>query len=248
MSEKHYQEQYRHTVNYLIPFFKAVLPADIDQMDILEVGCAEGGFIDVLQQTNKNVQGIELEASRVEIALEKNPDLKIQVGDITDSRLTAKLNRQFDLIVIRDVIEHIPNKDAAFRHLSALLKPGGFLYMTFPPKYSPFAGHQQHARSFLRKTPYIHLLPEIVLRLIGRLLGESSELISQILLNYRNGLSIFRFRKLANLNSFSSFKHQVFLIRPVFEIRFGLKPRKLLPIPVMEELLATGCETVLQKD
>ncbi len=248
MSEKHYQEQYQHTVNYLIPYFKVVLPVDIEQMNILEVGCAEGGFIDVLQQTNKNVQGIELEASRVETALDKNPDLKIQVGDITDSRLAEKLDQQFDLIVIRDVIEHIPNKDAAFRNLSELLKSGGFLYMTFPPKYSPFAGHQQHARSFLRKTPYIHLLPGILLRMTGRLLGESSELINQILINYRNGLSIFRFRKLAKKYSFSRFNHQVFFIRPVFEIRFGLKPRKLAPIPVIEELLATGCETILQKD
>ncbi|MFA8343454.1 MAG: class I SAM-dependent methyltransferase, partial [Rhodothermaceae bacterium] len=112
MAEKHFYEQIEHTKSYLIPYFENHIP-DFKERKTLEVGCAEAGFIDLLDKLNVDVTGIELEAGRVDIIKQKNPSLKVLVGDITDSESVKKVDEKFDLIVIRDVIEHIPDKEKA---------------------------------------------------------------------------------------------------------------------------------------
>ena len=83
----------------------------------------------------------------------------------------SKLNVSYDLIIIRDVIEHIANKEIALKNLATMLKAGGEIFMSFPPKYCAYAGHQQTANSLLAKIPYIHLLPDLsytsYLKLVG---------------------------------------------------------------------------------
>ena len=72
MSENRFYEQKNHTTSYLIPFFKRYLP-DFENLKILEVGCAEAGFLDSLYDLGMDAIGLELEDSRVKIAKEKTP-------------------------------------------------------------------------------------------------------------------------------------------------------------------------------
>ena len=51
---------------------------------------------------------------------------------INDDITKPKLTRQFDLITCISVLEHIPNHKAAVRGMLGLLKPGGYLVLTFP--------------------------------------------------------------------------------------------------------------------
>jgi len=39
---------------------------------------------------------------------------------------------QYDLVLCTEVLEHVPDPVAAFKHLSALMKPGGYLLITVP--------------------------------------------------------------------------------------------------------------------
>ena len=246
MAEKHYEEQIRHTKEYLIPYLDRHLP-DWRQYQILEVGCAEGGFLSVLRELGVNAVGVELEPDRVETARRRDPLLQIEVGDITDSALAAKWPPHFDLIVMRDVIEHVPERDAAFANLSRLLKPGGYLYVTFPPRFSAFAGHQQNGRTILKRFPYLHLLPDFAIRFLGQIFGESKALIAAVIHNFRTGLTIRRFENLYNEHEFTPVVQELFWIRPVFKIRFGLTPRRFPNIPFFREFLALGCEYLLRK-
>lgn len=248
MSEKHFKEQQKHSVNYLIPYFEEKIKKNLDELSIIEIGCAEGGFIDVLQQKNKNILGIEIETHRLSLGKKINPELNIQYGDITDESLIRRIGRQFDLVIIRDVIEHIENKEKVFNNIRQLLNPNGLLYITFPPKFSPFAGHQQNANGFLKYIPYIHLFPNFFIKIIGRYSGESNKFIDEIITNYYNGLSIFQFKKILKQFSFKILDHQLFVFRPVFETRFGLSPMKFPKIPVLQEIFALGCETILIKE
>jgi SAM-dependent methyltransferase len=194
MAEKHFFEQEKHAISYLIPFFKRALP-DIKNLMVLEVGCAEAGLIKQLHTLDIKVVGLEIEESRVQIAHRYVPRAMVFSGDISDPKIAQKLDATYDLIVMRDVIEHIPQRDQTFANLHQLLKPNGYLYITFPPKFSGFAGHQQHAHSFLKLTPYLHVLPAFVLRFLGHLLKERPQLIENIISNYKNGLTIRRFEK-----------------------------------------------------
>ena len=184
MSEIHFYEQKNHTISYLIPFFKKYLP-NFEDLKILEVGCAEAGFLDSLYDLGVDAIGLELEDRRVRIAREKNPMLKIFVGDITDENIVGQIGSSFDLVVMRDVIEHIPDKIAAFSMLNKLLKKGGYLYTTFPPRFSAFAGHQQYGQSILRFVPYLHMFPKGMIKALGKIFREKPSLIEHVILNYK---------------------------------------------------------------
>jgi SAM-dependent methyltransferase len=247
MAEKHYYEQRTLAQTYLIPYFQSHLP-DFKRTKILEIGCAEAGVLAVLAEDGIDACGLELEASRVKIAKEKNPSLNVYTGDITDTILLDKITDRFDLIILRDVIEHIADRTAAFTNMIKLLNRGGYLYITFPPKFSVFAGHQQNAKSFLKIITYLHLLPESIIRSLGRKLKEDRELIDAIITNYRIGLTIRTFERIYQSFPLKPIVQDLFLIRPVFNIRYNLKPRRMYQVPLLKEFFALGCEYLLQKE
>ena len=51
---------------------------------------------------------------------------------IDDNITETRLSGRYDLITCVSVLEHIANPDDAIRNMFALLKPGGFLVLTFP--------------------------------------------------------------------------------------------------------------------
>jgi SAM-dependent methyltransferase len=176
-----------------------------------------------------------------------NPRLEIRAGDVTDPNIVRKMGGPFDLIVMRDVIEHVPDRDSAFRNLRGLTGPSGYCYITFPPRMSPFAGHHQNGRTILRRIPYLHLLHPALLRLLGRALGEHRHIVEGAIAHFRGGLSIGRFEALCAAYDFEMKIKELFLIRPVFRTRMGLKPVRLPDIPGIREFLVFGCECLLKK-
>ncbi len=246
MAEKHFYEQKKFAEKYLIPHLEKYIP-DFRERRVLEVGCAEAGLLDYLQELGMEGVGIELEAHRVEIARKMNPSLQVVVGDITDEQLLKTIPQRFGVVIMRDVIEHVPEREKALRIIREFLEPGGYLFITFPPRFSPFAGHQQHARSFLKNMPYVHLWPEFFWRWIGRRLGEEEEYLDSVMHNYRIGLSIRRFHRIYRQLGYEPVLKQVFLLRPIFNFRMGTPIVGFPNIPLLREFLTTGCEYLLRK-
>jgi SAM-dependent methyltransferase len=244
MAEKHYYEQIDYTRKYIIPYLRVNLP-EFEKMNLLEVGCAEGGLLTVLKELGVRCRGIEIDPKRAETALNKNPELDIIVGDITDSGLPAKLNEKYDLIIIREVIEHIRDKEAAFGNLKKLLKEKGFIFISFPPKYSPFAGHQQIAKSFLKFVPYLHLLPAGILRFITKIMKENPGYVDEIKLHFSTGCTVRKLEKLVSDFGFDFIVKEFYLFRPIYNLRFGLPVVKLPEIPFLREFISFGCESLL---
>jgi len=247
MAEKHYNEQLEYTRKYLIPYFEKHIP-HFKNSTVLEVGCAEGGLLTTLRQIGIIGLGVELESSRVKLALQNDADLKIITGDITSKELVSQINSKFDLIVMRDVIEHIPNREMLFDNLRKLLNPGGRVYISFPPRFSPFGGHQQNGKSFLRIIPYLQICPAFLVRIAGKIACETPLLIEHVIGNFKIGLSISKFKKLYKKAEFIPSVKELFLIRPVYQQRFGLKPRRFPDIPILREVLVSGCEMLLKTE
>lgn len=246
MAEKHFYEQKQYTKEYLLPYFQKLIP-DFHKKSVLEVGCAEGGLLEALQEIGMHVVGVELSPERAETAVKKNPNLMILVGDITDPKLSERLSETFDVIIIREVIEHVPDKKAAFDNLGKLLNDNGFLFISFPPKRSPFAGHQQIGKSFLKAIPYLHILPKFVLKPTAKLLGEKAGYVDEIKLHYGTGCTIHEFEFQCLLQNFIPIKKDFFLFRPIYALRFGIPTIKLPKIPILKEYISFGCESLLQK-
>ncbi|MDF1612513.1 class I SAM-dependent methyltransferase [Stygiobacter electus] len=243
MAEKHFFEQIEYTNKYLIPYFENHIK-NFTKLKILEVGCAEAGLLDVFYKRGIEIQGLEISQERVDIAMKKNPNLKIVVGDITDESILQKLEK-YDFIIMREVIEHIHKKESAFRNLKSLLNENGLLFISFPPKYSPFAGHQQIAKSFLKMIPYLHLLPVNLLKVFAHKLGEKTDYVDEIKLHYSTGMAISKFEKLCNQFSFEPVVKDLFLFRPIYAFRFGLPTIKIPNIPIIREVVTFGYETLL---
>lgn len=253
MAEKHFYEQKEFTRKYLLPYFQKHIPNFLN-IKVLEVGCAEGGLLEELQRLEIYAVGIELDEHRAEIAHQKNPNLKIVVGDITDSELIKKISERFDLsvkfdlIIMREVIEHIKNKRAAFENLDKLLSKNGYLFISFPPKYSPFAGHQQIGKSFLKMIPYLHLLPKKILKPIAKVLGEREDYVEEIKHHFSTGCTIKEFESLFQQHNFKVLRKELFLFRPIYNVRYDLTPIRLPNIPLLREFISFGCETLLRKN
>ena len=125
-----------------------------------------------------------------------------------------------------------------FWHLSIR----GYLYTTFPPKFSPLAGHQQNGQSILRFVPYLHILPEGMIKTLGKIFREKSSLIEHVILNYRIGLSIKSFERYCSMFDFEPIVKEFFLFRPIYKTRFGITPKKIPHIPFIGECIALGYE------
>ena len=246
MAEKHFYEQKEFTEKYLLPYFKKHID-DFEKKNVLEIGCAEGGLLEVLRNNGNYAVGAELSAERAAIAKQKNSKLNVIVGDITDPKLSDKLNEKFDLIVIREVIEHVRNKTAAFDNLSALLNDNGYLFISFPPKRSPFAGHQQIGKSFLKAIPYLHILPSSFLKTLAKLFGENEGYINEIKLHFSTGCTIKEFERQSKRIKLQPIKKEFFFFRPIYALRFGLPTVKLPNIPILREYISFGCECLLKK-
>ena len=96
---------------------------------VLDVGCAAGFFLSVMQEEGWDVTGLEPSEAIRARALERlgnRPDGSPRVlpGLLHEAPLEPG---SFDLITFWDVIEHIPDVKAALRHAATLVAPGGKL-------------------------------------------------------------------------------------------------------------------------
>ena len=93
---------------------------------ILDVGCGDGLLFDRLAEFG-DAWGVESDASLVS---PDNPHRdRIHVGPFD---ATFQPGRRYGLVLMLDVIEHLPDPAAALRHAAALLEPDGILVATVP--------------------------------------------------------------------------------------------------------------------
>ncbi len=248
--QRFFNEQYLFGKNYLHTFL-GISPFKYNGSNVLEVGGGEFGLLKALEEYGAICTGIDISESRVDFAKEvhKNSSISFHVGDICDYDSIACSGTSFNLIVLRDVIEHIPDKKSALEVCAKLLAPSGLVYISFPPICSPFGGHQQNFK-YGKAMPYIHILPNPLYRFILKTFGANDRFIDLLFETKSTGISIHRlFKYLKKLPLDYVFK-KCYLVRPDFEIRFKIKKRScvvLNNIPILRELFTTGCLLTLQK-
>jgi SAM-dependent methyltransferase len=96
---------------------------------LLDVGCASGAFLRVMQDAGWNVEGIEPSESQFQRARKLLGDsCRIQRCLLQDAELTGK----YDLITLFDVLEHVTEPAAFLQLASSHLKSGGHLVLNVP--------------------------------------------------------------------------------------------------------------------
>lgn len=98
---------------------------------ILDIGCYIGYMSHLLAQKHKEVIGIDVLPSNIQIAKEKFklPNLKFMVMDAEELSFP---NESFDCVILTEVIEHIENPSLLLKKIKGVLKEDGFLIVSSP--------------------------------------------------------------------------------------------------------------------
>lgn len=104
--------------------------------EVLDVGCAYGGFLVAANEAGAlSVTGIDINQGLLDTARllmsDHRVDAELAIADITEPEIEHRLGT-FDVILCNDVIEHVVDPVACARNLSALLRPGGIVYLEIP--------------------------------------------------------------------------------------------------------------------
>jgi len=158
----------------------------------------------------------------------------------------------FDIIIMRDVIEHIHNQEKFMGFVKRFMAPGAVFFLGFPPWYNPFGGHQQIVKNrVLSKLPYYHILPAGIYKMMLKLGGEVDRTIDALLEIKETGISLERFERICKKENFSIERKTLYFINPNYETKFGLKPRvqwrMITAIPFVRNFFVTAGYYVLSK-
>ncbi|MGL5892048.1 MAG: class I SAM-dependent methyltransferase [Bacteroidia bacterium] len=244
--EQYFKEQGLVTGKYVVPYIGKYHAVTANCV-VAEIGCGEAGNMMPFLDLGCKVVGVDLSESKIENGKKffaSHPNTK-NITLIAENiyNVTPEEIGQFDLVVMRDTIEHIPDQEKFLGQLKLFLKPGAHVYFGFPPWSMPYGGHQQVCRGkFISKMPWTHLLPRGMYKGLLKMVGESEGTIQNLMEVYDTGISTRRFRKAAKMNGYRIDDESLYFINPNYEIKFGLKPRRLFPlfnIPMLRDFFST---------
>lgn len=244
-----YGEQEWYGENFLHSFLEE---KDLFGKKILEVGCAEAGLLKYFTNKGANCHGIELSDIRFRNALELNEENSINIFQANicfPESYKDEIPIKFDIIVIRDVIEHISNKELALENIFKLLKKRGKVFISYPPKYCAYAGHQQTIPNILGKLPYLHLLPNLLYVNYLKLINCPQKKIEYLVETKKTRVSIKEMKKLLIRIGFNIIKESNWFIRPAYSYRFNL-PKIKNPfrwVPLIDEILCNGILFLIER-
>lgn len=96
---------------------------------LLEVGCATGAFLDTMRAAGDwDVYGVDISEYAVNYAQDRL-GLKVFLGQLAEAQFPAGY---FDVVVMWDVLEHLPDPRAALSEVRRVLKDDGWFIFRVP--------------------------------------------------------------------------------------------------------------------
>jgi 2-polyprenyl-3-methyl-5-hydroxy-6-metoxy-1,4-benzoquinol methylase len=120
-------------IPFLVPGLRAKVAESIFCLDfvkggrLLDIGCGTGDFVHHMATLGWKTEGIDTDSRAVQIC--KNRNLNVKVGLLEEQNYP---NDYFDAIVLKHVIEHVPNPIDLLIQCRRILKPGGKILLLTP--------------------------------------------------------------------------------------------------------------------
>ncbi len=256
-----WDEQYRRyqaklASHYLIPVLNR-WDISLKGKKLLEAGCGDGGCAAEFFRAGCGVTAIDIDERLVSIAAALNEKEGISfgtfTGDVCREDCPGLEEGPFDIILLRDVAEHLEDLCGSLTVLRDNLTENGVLFIVFPPYYSAYGAHQQilpkKKLGFVpyNKLPFIQLLPDPVFAAITRGDEPSHREVDRL---RRIRLTIRRFERSCDQAELSVLRRKFYLTRPTHGLRYGVPvvPASILgKIPGLNELIVTACYYLLGK-
>ena len=251
---RYFDMQAQNAKSYIVPFIEKYTPI-LPGCRVLEIGCAEAGVLKAFTDMGCKSVGVELDEPRLVLARNfmkeelANDQISFISKDIYKVDVEVEFGGKFDIILLKDVIEHIHDQQKLIAWMHAFLNPGGLIFFGFPPWQMPFGGHQQlMGKKILSKLPYFHLLPMGVYKWILKINQQDVSAFAEI---KDTGISIERFERIVKETGFKVVNKKHYLLNPIYTYKFGWKPMeqfKLISwIPYFRNYLTTCVYYLIQK-
>jgi SAM-dependent methyltransferase len=152
--EKHVDTQSGHNAFYERPAMMELMPSDMNQLAVLDAGCAAGWYTEQFIKRGAQVTAIDLSPEMVEACKRRNGnEASILTCDLAES-LPFK-NETFDLIVSSLTLHYLDDWMPPFREFHRVLKPGGNFIFSVNHPFMDF-------KHFVRPDYFAHeLLTEV---------------------------------------------------------------------------------------
>jgi SAM-dependent methyltransferase len=244
-----FDQQVDNARQYVLPFVETTKPIG-PGIAVMEIGCGEGGVLRAFSDKGAKCLGIDLDPPRIEFANEFLADevaagkAEFLLKNVYDADFLEKYRGTFDVLLLKDAIEHIPDQEKFIPYLKNFLKPGGQIFFGFPPWAMPFGGHQQICQTKLAsKLPWYHLLPRPLYKSLLKAFGEGEGTIRELMEIKDTQISIERFERIVRKSGMKVLHKQHFLINPIYRYKFGLEPRKqfalISALPYLRDVVTT---------
>jgi SAM-dependent methyltransferase len=139
--------------------------------NVLDVGCAYGFMLQRFPESFQKF-GIDVSKYAIEMAKERLPTATFKVGNAEDELPFEE--DFFDMILLRDVLEHLENPKVALENIQKVLKKDGILYITTPnlntvrKKIFKYADEKEHHVSLFPHLDLITLLNNLGFEIVER--------------------------------------------------------------------------------
>lgn len=205
--DAYFEHEYRKGVE-VVARFSAITTAWQNGKS-LDFGCGAGGLTYRIAEKSNEVVGIDLEEFKIEFA--RKQSVRLNANNVQficyDGGNVPLEDACFDCIFCIDVVEHLPTPEKFIHDFYRLLKPGGFLLLSFGPPW----GHA-HGKHMWAKLPgwWTHLLfpQSVVMRVSGFPETATWEELGM------HRLTVRKFEKIIRLTKFERI-HQELLIKKI---------------------------------
>lgn len=222
-SQDAYIEYQVHEGRRAVPFLSGFF--NLKDAPVLEIGTGRGGKSIAYACAGMKVTALDVDEESLiwgkQAAQARGTPVQFLSGD--GARLPFPSNA-FVAVLLDSVIEHVRDPLAVLQECDRVLKPGGIVFIVFPPFYGPLSGHIDDYVMI----PWYHLLPRSIVRRylmarahpIGILTPEGAYAVYASL----NGLTIHQFKSLAHRAGLAVeyFRVRPFLTHPGTRFAVGL--------------------------
>lgn len=249
--EQYFKELATTCEKYFIPYIQQWHKVEAG-MNILEIGCGEGGNLLPFSRMGCKVTGVDIAACRIDEARDFFKREQAEGVFIADDIFNqTDLQHQYDIIICHDVIEHLYNKDIFMSRIGAYLNDGGVIFMSFPAWMMPFGGHQQICHNkLLSHLPFVHLLPRALYKGVINMFGEDKGCLDELMSIKSTQMTIENFESLLKKANLAIHNKVLWFVNPHYQTKFGLTPRKLCApfssIPYVRDFFSTSCFYILK--
>lgn len=155
---RRFEEEYQTVDRQYYKLLQTVV--HVSRPSVLDVGCFTGGFLQLLERNGWDVCGLELQPEAVEVAKGRLP------GRIFQADLDGECfpQRQFDVVSLLGVIEHVKDPMRMLRRCAEVLAPSGTLILQTPDSGSFLARAMRQFWPPYAPVEHIHLFSHRAMR------------------------------------------------------------------------------------